>query len=227
MKVFRSARARWLAVGAIVVLLGLAGGVYVFSQAYLDVLFDTAALQSWLDQFGILAPVVFILIQMLQVIFAPIPGQAVALAAGYLFGAVAGTIYSMIGVVLGSAIAFLIARRYGRPAVESLLAADVIDRFDEFVDWAGVPGLLVFVLIPGLPDDAISFLAGLAKFRLPTFLGVIIVGRLPAYVLTVYAGDSLAGGELLEALLVLIVLIAVSVLGYLKQDAIQEALQNR
>ncbi len=227
MKVFRSARARWLAVGAIVVLLGLAGGVYVFSQAYLGFLLDAAALQSWLDQFGILAPLVFILIQMLQVIFAPIPGQAVALAAGYLFGAIAGTIYSMIGVVIGSAIAFLIARRYGRPAVESLLAADVIDRFDEFVDWVGVPGLLVFVLIPGLPDDAISFLAGLAQFRLTTFLGIIIVGRLPAYVLTVYAGDSLAGGELLEALLVLIVLIAVSVLGYLKQDAIQDALQNR
>jgi uncharacterized membrane protein YdjX (TVP38/TMEM64 family) len=187
---------------------------------------DVDALRAWIRQFGALAPLVFIVIQAVQVVVAPIPGQVVALAAGYLFGPVAGTVYSLVGVIIGSAIAFSLAKRYGRSFVEDVVHEDVVARFDGFVDTVGVPGLLAFVAIPGLPDDAVCFLAGLTKLSLPTFLGVIAIGRLPAYVFTVYAGGELASGRIGSAAVLIAVVVLASVVGYYKQESIRTLLER-
>ncbi len=195
----------------------------VIGRQYLAFVFDVVAFQRWLGQFGALAPVAFIAVQILQVVFAPVPGHATALVAGYFFGALAGTVYSLIGLTVGSAIAFTLARWYGRPVVERLLSAQVVESFDEFVEWVGLPGLLVFVLFPGTPDDAICFLAGLSTFRLRTFLVVVTVGRMPAYLVTVYAGQSLAAGHWIEATLAFVVLALASVAGYFTSERIRRS----
>ncbi|WP_224333857.1 TVP38/TMEM64 family protein [Haloprofundus halobius] len=196
--------------------------LYLLVHRYAPFVFRPDELRAWIDQFGFLAPVVFVLVQVVQVVVAPIPGQAVALVAGYLFGPVAGTVYSITGVLIGSAIAFLLADRYGRTFVEDVLHEDVVARFDEFVERVGFPGLVVFVVIPGLPDDAVCFLAGLTKWRLRTFMVAIAIGRLPAYVLTVYAGGKLASGEFLEGIVIIGSLIVASAIGYYKREAIRD-----
>ena len=129
----------------------------VIGRQDLAFMFYVEAFQEWLGQFGVLAPVAFILVQVRQVVFASIPGHATALVAGCFFGPVAGTIYSLIGLVIGSAIAFTIARWYGRSVVERGLNPEVINRFDAFVEWVGIPGLLVFVLSPGPPTMRSAF----------------------------------------------------------------------
>jgi len=200
--------------------------LYVGARQYAPFIFDANKLRAWIAQFGVFAPLVFICIQALQVVVAPIPGQIVALAAGYVFGPIAGTVYSLTGVLLGSAIAFSIAKQFGRPVVNELIHEDVLARFDGFVDRVGLPGLLALVIIPGLPDDAICFLSGLTKWRLRTFLAVISIGRLPAYVITVYAGGKLATGQITTALAVLGALILVSTIGYRNQDSIRDSIEQ-
>lgn len=223
MRVFSSAadRRRWAAL--VLVGVALLVSLYFALQRYVPFLFRPAELRLWIGQFGIFAPLVFILVQTLQVIFAPIPGQALALVGGYLFGPVEGTVYSLVGVFLGSAIAFTLAKRYGRGFVEETLQDDVVARFDGFVERVGFPGLIVFVVVPGLPDDAICFLAGLTPLRLRSFMLAIVIGRSPAYVLTVYAGGELGSGRFVEGLALVAFLILLSVLGYYKQDAIRSA----
>jgi uncharacterized membrane protein YdjX (TVP38/TMEM64 family) len=226
MKLFSSRKDRVRGVLAMLLLLAIVTGVYLWTRRYAPFLFDPEELRAWIEQFGLFAPMVFILIQALQVIVAPIPGQVVALIAGYLFGATLGTVYSVVGVLLGSAIAFTLAKRYGRPFVESVLHEDVIARFDGFVDRVGIPGLIAFVIIPGLPDDAVCFLSGLTKWRLRTFLLVISIGRLPAYVLTVYAGGEFASGRFLSGLVLIGIVLAFSVVGYYNQKEIREFVQR-
>jgi uncharacterized membrane protein YdjX (TVP38/TMEM64 family) len=195
-------------------------------RQYAPFLLDAEKLRAWVDQFGVFAPVVIVLIQTAQVVIAPVPGQVVALVSGYIFGPVAGSAYSFVGVLLGSAIAFSLTRRFGRPAAERLLHDDILDRFDEFVESVGLPGLFVFVLVPGLPDDVVCFMGGLTTWRLRTFLAVIAVGRFPAYIVTVYAGEELAAGQLDVAIALVGLLAVASVGGYYMQDTIRTTVER-
>ena len=226
MQLFSSREARRRGVLAVLLVAAFLLALYFGVRRYAAFVFDAEELRLWITQFGVLAPLVFILLQFLQVVFAPIPGQIVALAAGYLFGPLFGTIYSLVGVLAGSAVAFMLAKRFGRGFVEGLLHEEVMARFDGFVEDIGLPGLLAFVLVPGLPDDAICFLAGLTKWRLRTFLVAITIGRLPAYVVTVYAGDELASGRIEMGLALIGVVAVLSALGYYKQDAIRSGVER-
>ena len=225
-RVFASRRDRWRALLAGLAVVVLFVALYVGVRRHAPFLLDEAELREWIDGFGALAPLVFVVVQTLQVVVAPIPGQVLALVGGYLFGSVAGTVYSVTGVMLGSAIAFSLADRYGRPFVESVMHEDMLSRFDGFVDRVGIPGLVVFVLIPGLPDDAVCFLSGLTHWSLRTFLVVIAVGRLPAYVLTVYAGGQLASGDFLTGIALVALVGALSVVGYTNQQRIRNAVER-
>jgi uncharacterized membrane protein YdjX (TVP38/TMEM64 family) len=225
-KLFSSAEARRRSVVVSIVAAAALVGLYAAARRYVPFVFHPEELRAWLEGFGVLAPVVFTLLQAAQVVVAPIPGQVVALAAGYLFGPLAGTVYSLVGVLVGSAIAFTLADRYGRGFVEETLDDAVLDRFDGFVDRVGVPGLIAFVAVPGLPDDAICFLAGLTNWRLRTFMFAITVGRLPAYVLTVYAGGKLASGRFVGAMALIAVVIALSAVGYYKQESVRSAVRQ-
>jgi len=221
MQVFSSRAAFRRGLVGVCLLLATFFAVYASVRQYAPFIVNAEALREWIGQFGAFAPLIFILVQAIQVIVAPVPGQAVALVSGYIFGPLAGTVYSLVGVLLGSTIAFCLAKQFGRPFVEQLLHEDVVTRFDGFVEQVGIPGLLAFVIIPGLPDDAICFLSGLTKWRLRTFLAVISIGRLPAYVVTVYAGGELATGEVSTAVILLGAIIVASVIGYVKQESIR------
>jgi uncharacterized membrane protein YdjX (TVP38/TMEM64 family) len=225
-KIFSSRKDRWRGLFGLLCVVLVFGILSLSIRQYAPFLFDPQALRTWSSQFGIFAPIVFILLQAIQVVVAPIPGPILALMSGYLFGSVAGTFYSLVGVLIGSAVAFSLAKRYGRPFVENVLHEDVLSRFDGFVDEVGVPGLIAFVIVPGLPDDAICFLSGLTKWSLRTFMLVITVGRLPAYVLTVYAGGQLASGRFISGIALVALVIVLSVVGYSNQERIRDLVEQ-
>lgn len=129
MKLFASAETRRQSLALLAVVMLALGGTYFVLHRTGEVGFDLAMFREWIASFAVFAPIVFILIQIGQVVAAPIPGHITALLGGYLFGPVFGTMYSLVGVVIGSAIAFSLSRRYGRPAVERLLHRDIVERF--------------------------------------------------------------------------------------------------
>lgn len=199
MKIFKSKRHRRLAIaGLLAFAIGLFT-IYWLVSTYVPFVYDAEQLRSTIQEFGVLAPIVYTIAHTIQVVFMAIPGYAMAVVGGYLFGAVHGTAYTMIGVTLGATITFVIARVWGRPVVERFLTEDVLERFDETAESAGVPGLFLFVLVPVLPEDVISFVAGVADFRLWVFVVITFVGRLPAAAVAVMAGDGVAAGHYVEA----------------------------
>lgn len=219
---FASPRYRWLAIAGIVVFGLSLAGLYLTLRAYFPFIFNVSELRAFLQQFGVLSPIVYIFAHTIQVVTMAIPGYAIAVVGGVLFGPFFGTVYTMIGVTAGSAIAFLIARNYGRPLVERMIHEDALDRFDVFIQNAGLPGLFLFVLIPVLPEDVISFVAGLSHFRLSVFLIAIFLGRLPAAAVAVLAGDGIATNQFLEAGIWLFSLAFASVYTYYYRDRLLE-----
>jgi uncharacterized membrane protein YdjX (TVP38/TMEM64 family) len=226
MRVFESReRRRQFVLAALGVALAFAG-LYALVRRYLPFLTSGAELRALVAEAGAFGPLVFIGVQAAQVVVAPIPGQATAFVSGYLFGAVRGTVYSLVGVTIGSFVAFWLSRRYGRPFVERAIRAEVLARFDAFVEEAGTLGLLVVFLVPGLPDDAVCFAAGLTDVRLRKLVAIVIVGRTPAYVLVNLSGASLAEGDFRLSVLLALATLALSVWGILRREWLLERLER-
>ena len=194
-------------------------GVALAVRRHAPAVADPVAWREAIAGFGALAPAAFVAVQAAQVVLAPVPAPATALLGGYLFGILPGTLYSVAGATLGSYVAFTLSRRYGRAYVERTFDASLVGGFDRVVDRAGVPGLFVFFLLPGFPDDVLCFTAGVARVDRATFLGLVLVGRTPGFLLTSYAGGSFAADPAMAAVAVAVG-VALSVGGFLSRDAL-------
>ena len=221
---FRSAAHRKRALTVLALLGGGFVAVTVSLWAFAPQVFDPVWLRNRIETTDAAAPVVFVLLQTVQVVFAPIPGQVLGTVGGYLFGSVLGTVYSMLGVTIGSTIVFVASRRYGRPFVARVLTDDALTRVDAFVDAYGAPGLFVAFLLPTFPDDAICLVAGLTTIRFRTFLVLLLVGRTPTFLAAAYAGTALANGRVDRFLLVLVGLLLVSTAVYYLRSRIADRL---
>jgi uncharacterized membrane protein YdjX (TVP38/TMEM64 family) len=205
------------ALAAVVVLTGLLGLVFEDLLAELP-------LREILRTAGPVGPLLFVGLQAVQVVFAPIPGQLLAGVGGYVFGAPLGTLYSMAGVCLGSYIVFSLAREYGDGLVERLLDAETKATFERFGEENGVVTLAVFFLLPTFPDDALCAIAGLWDVRPRTFLGLLVLGRTPTFFAAAYAGTSLETGAFGRFVLVLSALAAVVLVVYCRRDWVERRL---
>lgn len=199
------------------VVLGV-GGLAI--RAHAPQLVDTAWLLGFVDGFGPWAPAAFVAVQAIQVVAAPIPGQAVGFVGGYLFGTVRGTALSLLGVGVGSYLAYALAARYGRPYVERVVAPETVARFDAVTEERALGSLFVAFLVPGLPDDAICFVAGLTAIDRWKLVAVAVVGRAPGFLVATAAGSSLASEDLRLAVGLVVALLALSVLGYAFRERI-------
>jgi uncharacterized membrane protein YdjX (TVP38/TMEM64 family) len=223
---FESERARRRAlVATVATVLAFAATAWVVHEHASFLLSPTWARET-VGDFGPWAPVAYTTLQAVQVVLAPVPGQTLGFLGGYLFGAVAGTTYSMVGVVLGSWLVFRLARAYGRNAVESWVTDDVLERFDGFVDEKGEAALFVVFLLPAFPDDAICFLAGLSEIRERRFLALLVVGRFPSFAAVALAGDQFARAQVVPFMALATVLVLVTVLGYLRRDLLARAVER-
>ena len=146
--------------------------------------------RQFVTGFGPWAPAAIVLLHVAQVLLAPIPGQAVDAASGYLFGALWGTLYSLVGVTVGSAMAMALARRFGRPLVERWVKPQTLERLDRYSQERGVLFLFLIFLFPFLPDDAACFLAGLTPLPLPELIVLAALGRLPGLLIANLMGAS-------------------------------------
>ena len=144
------------------------------------------ALRDYIDSFGNLAVFLFILFCFLQVIVLPVPGSAAVAAGVALFGPVRCIIYSFIGIVTGSIVAFAIGRWVGYKAVKWIVGKETLDKWLEKLKGKDYLILSLMFLLPMFPDDVLCFVAGLSSMTWGYFIIMIIVTRIIAVVSTSY-----------------------------------------
>lgn len=165
----------------------------IWHRPLLSFFADTARIQEFVTRFGYWAPLATILLHVAQVLLAPIPGQVIDAANGYLFGAAWGTVYSLVGVIAGSSLAMALARRFGRPWAERLIRKETLERLDGYSRQRGALFFFLVFLFPFLPDDVACFLAGLTPLPLPELVVLAAVGRLPGIFAANLVGANAAG----------------------------------
>jgi len=151
-------------------------------------LYSRYRLKRILLSYGAYSPLAYILLQIVQVIVAPIPGGAIEFLGGYLFGANAGFIYSMIGLIIGAAGAFGLARIFERVAVEKFVSPQTRKKFDYLVGHEGVILSFLLFLIPGFPKDALCYILGLTPMHWGIFLVISTIGRIPGTLMACLQG---------------------------------------
>jgi len=145
-------------------------------------------LKEFISSFGVYSPLAFILLQVIQVVVAPIPGGAIEFLGGYLFGVWAGMLYSMIGLILGSWLAFSIARIFEKWAVEKFVSPKTMKKFDYLIGHEGLILSFLLFLIPGFPKDALCYILGLTPMHLGIFLIISTIGRIPGTLMATLQG---------------------------------------
>jgi len=161
----------------------------LYATGLLDLFLDRQRLLAFIDEHQRFAVVIFITLQALQVVAAPLPGEVTGFVGGLLFGPVWGVLFSTIGLTLGSWAAFLLARTLGRPLVERLVDRDTLRRYDYVMRHKGLFLAFLLFLIPGFPKDYLCYLLGLGHMSQRNFLLVSIPGRLLGTILLTLGGS--------------------------------------
>lgn len=155
---------------------------------------DPEVLQRVVGRGGVFSPLIFILIQVLQVVFPFIPGGLTCVAGVLLFGPVWGFVWNYLSIVCGSCINFGLAKRYGRPFVQKISSEKMWDKYFKWLDWPKFDFYFALaIFFPVAPDDFLCYLAGLTKMPFRKFFWIMILGK-PAALLVYSWGLS----EILE-----------------------------
>jgi len=205
----------WIAASLVVV--GLIGYcawlVYSDAPAYrllVRLYVDKKYLKSTLHQWGIMAPILFMLLQALQVIVSPIPGEATGFLGGYLFGEWLGLLYSTVGLTLGSVVSFAIGRWLGEHYVRNLVSKETWAKLGFIVEAEGAILCFIVYLIPGLPKDIICYLFGISPMPLWVFAVVSGLGRIPGTWVLSAQGAHVETGNYMHVFLISAVCAAIA-----------------
>ncbi len=166
-----------------------------------DIFSSPEALQIYILQFGMIAPIIFILLQITQVVFPVIPGGLTCAAGVLCFGPVWGFVYNYISIGIGSCINFLLIRKFGKPLLIRLSSQKLYDKYvgwldkgEHFDKWFALA-----IFLPVAPDDFLCMLAGLTKMTFKKFAAIIAVCK-PCSIFLYSMGISAIFTELLKLL---------------------------
>ena len=150
---------------------------------------DEQRIVDWIERFGVLGPVVYMLILASTIIFTPLPSVIVDIAGGLAFGVLLGTVYTMLGGMLGATVNFYVARRLGRHFVERRLGQQAMNQIDGLADRMGAKLIFLTRLIPLFNFDWVSYAAGLTRISFKTYAVASALGMLLPVIGIVYVGD--------------------------------------
>lgn len=154
-------------------------------------------LRVWIEGLGFGGWVLFLSLQMLQIIIAFIPGEPVQMLAGVLYGTWGGMFTCLLGSVLASAMVFFAVRKGGERLVQRLFGRNRLKEFSFLRDSRRIELLtLILFLIPGMPKDLLTYLGGLTRIGPWKFLAIANLARVPALAASTLLGSSVSRGNL-------------------------------
>lgn len=180
--------------------------------------------REWIDSYGIFSRLIFVALVVLQVVVAIIPGEPFEIAAGYIFGAVEGTILSIIGTLIGSVIVFWFVRVFGVKFVEIFYSREKINSL-KFLKNTKKLTLITYIvfLIPGTPKDLLTYFVGLTNIKFSSWVLIASVARLPSIVTSTVGGDALGVKKYELAIIVFAITIFISVVGMIIYNEISKS----
>jgi len=175
---------------------------------------------------GAWAPVGIVLFQVVQIVIAPLPGNAMSFACGYALGLWPTIVWLMVGVLAGATVDFLLIRLLGRRLLSYFLSPGRLAQLDSLVLRRGTFYIFLLLLVPNPVGDWVYYLAGLTPLPLPLFLGLVFIGRLPSNLLECGIGSSATRFGWPQWVILGIVVVVLTALYLLNQKRIEQFLER-
>lgn len=184
--------------------------------------------RDFIQSYGAWGSIVAVGIQVLQVFIALIPGEFVEIGMGYAYGWFEATLLCLVGVAIGSAMIFMLVKRFGVRFVEIFVSTDKINQL-KFISSEKRLNRFTFILffIPGTPKDLVTYFIGLTRMTLKDFLGITLFARIPSLVSSTVGGNFIGEGKYLHALVLLAVTAFVSLIGLKLYNMILKKIEQR
>jgi uncharacterized membrane protein YdjX (TVP38/TMEM64 family) len=144
-------------------------------------------LRNYVASFGYLAVIIYVVMNFLQVVVLPIPGFIAVGTGVALFGPLKTAIYSLIGILLGSFVAFFIGRVLGYKVVKWIVGKETLDKWLKSIKNKDKVVLTFMFLFPFFPDDVLCFVAGLSSMSSTYFVIMITICRIISVVVSAYS----------------------------------------
>ncbi|OMH31764.1 TVP38/TMEM64 family protein [Motiliproteus sp. MSK22-1] len=169
--------------------------------------FDQQKVTALVKDAGMIGPLLLMGILALAIVFSPLPSAPIAMAAGALYGHYEGTLYVFLGSLMGSSVAFWIARSLGYNAARGWLQ-------QRFPHWETMNqnrlllAIMVSRLIPFISFDLVSYAAGITPIIYWRFLLATAIGILPASFMLAHLGQSTLDQSLwLNGLIIVLIIL--------------------
>ena len=187
----------------------------------IHMLTNVKGIEKWLQSFGKLGSMMFILLQIMQVIVFFIPGEFIQASGGYLYGTVVGTLLSVCGILIGSVITFIIAKKFGDRLLRKILP---LKDYNKILSLISKPRnrLIIFVLhlLPGFPKDMLGYVSGITSIKLKEFIIISTIARFPGIVISSYIGSNIYDKNYIIVTFTLIIICIILFVGIKKRDNI-------
>lgn len=199
----------WVAV-TIIPIAGIIWGL-LDAQSFAE---TQSAWREFASAYGLFAPLVFVIIQALQVVITPVNHYSIGVAGGFLFGPYLGALLNWVGRMIGHVTAYTLASRYGRTLAERYIHPNTLARYDAIVKNQSL-GLFVMYFLPFFPDDEMSYIAGLSRMRFRMFLLANAFGHVGGSLGLAYIGAGIDTRDPLFWILFIVTLLGFPLLWYL------------
>lgn len=175
----RLSRRWWFGIPLLILAFWLGWKFRADLREYAEFILDLDRFSAYMRSLGVWGPVSMWILNFIQILIAVLPGHAIALASGYLYGTYFGFLILYTSTIVAGQIAFLLARRFGRPLVVHFVPEKYLSRWDKSSKRHGFTFYLVALFIPVFPTDLLTFIAGLSMISVPKFTLANIIGRAP------------------------------------------------
>ncbi len=155
-----------------------------------------AQLEAFVARAGFWGFLALLLLQMLQILIAFLPGELIEVAAGMMYGAIGGLLVCLLGIVLASAAIFTVVRKLGRARFVASPRFGKIKNIPLLHDARRLKSVVfVLYLIPGTPKDLLVYACALTELPRRDFLLISTLARIPSIVTSTMAGASFMEGN--------------------------------
>ena len=203
------------------ILIGMPLYIYFYQHQIIEQFSSVEQIEAFFETYKAQSIYVYLILQTLQIIICILPGQGLQFAAGYMYGFGMGYLWSLVGALIGTVISYYLAKILGRDALYLFFGEERIkEMLTKFNSKKAMILVFLFYLIPGLPKDLCSYVAGISKMKFSAFLIISLVGRSPAMMGSLLIGNFVQIGGYTWAIVIAVVAIILFITGVLLRNRI-------